>query len=151
MGVSFTAMTEALDGKRPIRVTDSIIPVIPSSLSGHDRERWIELAARILNEYPTVRQSEMSGERRYRLGTGIGAIRIKTTKGYVYPTFQFEENGGVHWLVRVSALSLRDDLARGDWWTKPNESLSGKIPASLLGTRRPSEELRALVISLQSN
>lgn len=145
-------MTESVDRRPPVQAIDSMIPVIPSTLSAHDRGRWIDFAVRVLSEYPVLREFAMPREYRRRLAREQGVIRINTSRGYAYPKFQFEEGERVRWLIRVSARRLPDELALGEWWTTSSEGLPDKSrPASLLGTPRESEELRDLVMSLQSN
>lgn len=147
---------EALDGPRVEQAR--IIPLIPTTLPGRERERFISASLRVLSGYPVRRLKEYEKEDDRITAAGIRLVRlpfnsrdavsIPTTEGPVFPTFQFEEDGRLHWLVRNSAYYLTEGWRRADWWTTPNESLGGVRPVSLLNTSRQNDELRDAVSAL---
>ncbi|MBP9716750.1 MAG: hypothetical protein KBD51_02285 [Candidatus Levybacteria bacterium] len=147
---------EALSGPRIERVR--ITPLIPSTLPGRERERFIDASFRILSGYPVRRFREYAGEddRFTKEGKRIvtlpfdhrSAASIPTTEGPVFPTFQFEEDGSLHWLVNISSRFIKEGWRRADWWTAPNEGLGGVRPVSLLNTDRQNDELKDAVSAL---
>lgn len=147
---------EALNGSRIEQAR--ITPLIPSTLSGRERERFINVSFRVLSEYPVRRFKEYEKEGDTITEAGIrlvrlpfyskSAVSIPTTVGPVFPTFQFEEDGGLHWLVRNSGYYIREGWRKADWWTSPNESLGGVRPVSLLNTDRQNDELKDVVNAL---
>jgi hypothetical protein len=128
--------------RRAAQYVDLRTPVIPSDLPARDRMRYIQVVTNLLSgpAFP---------ERELRCDQSSELIRIKTLGGeYVYPAFQFDEDGRLNRLIPVSALFLGYGFARMEWWITPNENLDGQTPASLLKVDEEQDRLFAVIKSL---
>ena len=125
-----------------------ITPVIPSETAKRDRERFINTAIRVLSTYPMLTLRD-AYDRGAEIGFWEHAISIPTAGGEeVYPSFQFEADGDLHWQVKHASWYVKPGWRRAEWWTSPNDALDGNTPASVLRTERQHYELDEAIAAL---